>query len=397
MTRNLSVVIGIFIIVAVLLFVIGVARSVQPGVKHLDQRELSEQIRSCVTGTGYRQSCLRKIAETLVVTSKPSDALAAMSGAVTSLGFLPGCHELTHYIGQESYRKFRSIKEAFSEGTYECYGAYYHGVIEGFFSEFRRKVPNAEYDSLAPILIDTCEQARGETPVLYTECLHGIGHGLMFISDMDVPRALSVCDTLTLKSERQSCYGGVFMENSTSTTQDGHVSVWVRSDDPSYPCTVLDAPYKASCYQYQGTYVAVQTVGEAGSWDAVITFCNRIPEEFRQDCFFTIGTNQPSGTEDLTRMYAVCSQASDESLRQACVRGVVASLTGWYQGDPARSVRLCSAVSSEDSAICYRQIGSSLLAWTGSEDETDRLCDGVGGKEHSSWCREGKYLEGKNE
>ena len=50
------------------------------------------------------------------------------------------------------------------------------------------------------------------TFLLY-QCVHGLGHGLMIYSRNDLPYSLRICDGLATAWDRNSCTGGVFMQN----------------------------------------------------------------------------------------------------------------------------------------------------------------------------------------
>ena len=67
-------------------------------------------------------------------------------------------------------------------------------------------------------------EAEYEAPVVYFECTHGVGHGAMFVTEGDVPVSLKLCDALSGEAALHSCYSGVFMENSSSSTSQDHPS-----------------------------------------------------------------------------------------------------------------------------------------------------------------------------
>ena len=64
-------------------------------------------------------------------------------------------------------------------------------------------------------------------PLTYRECVHGLGHGAMYITDSDLNQALALCNALSNQKDQEACYSGVFMENSSSSTNIDHPSKFI--------------------------------------------------------------------------------------------------------------------------------------------------------------------------
>ena len=88
-------------------------------------------------------------------------------------------------------------------------------------------------------------------PAVHTEefllyqCVHGLGHGLMIYSGLDLPWSLQTCDRLQTDFDRVSCTGGVFMQN--LDTEHGHLAL-PAPKDPIYPCNAVAERHKVYCY-----------------------------------------------------------------------------------------------------------------------------------------------------
>src|SRR6185369_728631 len=95
---------------------------------------------------------------------------------------------------------FSHCREAYASGCY-------HGVLEGYLSS-RASVTAEDVGALCGSLGES-----GKTDWLKFQCVHGLGHGLTMYYDHDILKALLLCDALKSSRERDSCYGGVFMEN----------------------------------------------------------------------------------------------------------------------------------------------------------------------------------------
>ena len=269
------------------------------------------------------------------------------------------CHEVTHYLGRLEYKNKQSIMEAYKECSPVCHGGCYHGVIEGYFLQKNISVygnPNITGEILKACgKLEDYEQSR-----LYYECQHGIGHAMMLITGDELPDSLKLCDSLRNSEEREACYSGVFMESSSSSTNDYHTSKYTKADDPLYPCDILDDRYLRLCYSYQSSYFSIIT---KYSWDETIKLCNMVPEKYRDGCFKIMGSNQVGFTQNQTLMKDDCYLIKDDKMRDFCVQGVVDSLGGRYKGDINRIVNFCGAVNYENKESCYRRMGVQLSGW----------------------------------
>src|SRR5437867_2527136 len=72
----------------------------------------------------------------------------------------------------------------------------------------------------------------------YYNCVHGLGHGIMSITRNELFDSLKICDNLTGSWERQSCWGGAFMENVMADNRN-HTTKYLKLDDLLYPCNAV--------------------------------------------------------------------------------------------------------------------------------------------------------------
>src|SRR5438093_640850 len=79
-------------------------------------------------------------------------------------------------------------------------------------------------------------------------CLHGLGHALMYFTENQLDKSLQGCDSLPDGWSRESCYGGVFMENVFSSNPEIRN---VSATDYHHPCNQIDAKYRGACYLMQ--------------------------------------------------------------------------------------------------------------------------------------------------
>lgn len=277
------------------------------------------------------------------------------------------CHEVAHYIGRDAYKIERSIPVLFSKRAEACWGGFYHGVVEGYFEAKQTTSPQR----LAEEIKLACGKKEDyESPRAWSECIHGIGHALMFISNGDLPKSLKYCDELP-SQQSDTCYGGVFMENSSSSTNMDHPTEYLRSGDPFYPCNILDEKYLHSCYSYQSSYFAELSDWD---WEKTAQLCARVPEPYQDRCFLTIGTNQVGFTGDLPKMHQTCALMPTLARERICTEGVVDGLSGRFRSNPAKLIEFCSTAPEWLKKDCWSRIGTSASDWTAEKNDVKLIC-----------------------
>ena len=163
--------------------------------------------------------------------------------------FRRDCHPVVHAIGRETYRLKGNIHDSFSACDQTCHSGCYHGSVERFlrgdniYAQIDKHPSTAELKQKAAVACDPNIALR-----LRFQCLHGLGHALLFFSRYQLAQSLGVCDVLPDSWSQSSCYGGVFMENvfnATPETRD------LSPTDYHYPCNQLAAKYRGECYVMQ--------------------------------------------------------------------------------------------------------------------------------------------------
>jgi len=302
------------------------------------------------------------------------------------------CHELTHYLTRLSYQKEQSISKVYDSCTSVCHGGCYHGVIEEYLSEKNLSLDlSSNYDQIKQEIIKICGQKSDyKVPLLFDECLHGIGHGTMYITDADLPKALKLCDLLEDEQKQQTCYGGAFMENSSSSTNLDHPSKFIKADDPLYPCDILDKKYLGVCYRYQSSHFAIIS---QSNWGQVAKMCMQVPQDFRPACFLTIGSNLVGFTQVTKTIIDNCSLIEEENYQSYCYQGAVDALAIRYRDDASRGFDFCSQVPSQYQKSCFNQYGISISPWSNDPNNLSKLCDKLENPQYALWCKgENKYV-----
>ncbi len=148
------------------------------------------------------------------------------------------CHPITHVIGREAALKFSNVSDAYTEGDSYCWSGYYHGVLETFLNKIGRENLVSKIDTV-------CAGIEGKSRYSfdYYNCVHGLGHGVMAITDTELFESLSYCNNLAGDWEQKSCASGVFMEN-VIVDNLNHFTKYLKPEEPPYPCTATTDKYK---------------------------------------------------------------------------------------------------------------------------------------------------------
>lgn len=336
-------------------------------------------------GRGGRDGCYRTVSEKILNRLSLERVLDIFQKNETRPEIFSRCHEATHFLARKEYKRVQDLKEIFSVCTAVCHGGCYHGAMESYFAQKNLPIQNPGDPAIEKEIQNACgAPSKNQKPNVYTECLHGIGHAVMFITDGDIFKSLALCDKLGLISEKETCYGGVFMENSSSSTNNDHPGKFIRKDDPLYPCSALDERYLQQCFAYQSSHFAIIS---KHNWAKTAELCRTVPEKYRRGCFEIIGTNQVGFTQDMSIMKKNCGTIREPEFKDACIRGVVISLTGRYHDDPERIIPFCPIVDPENKKSCYEQIDSSLLGWFSDETEKNQYCALLKEPSYSNLCQ----------
>ena len=258
------------------------------------------------------------------------------------------CHPVVHAVGRETYRIKGNIHDSFTACDQTCHSGCYHGSVERFlrgdaiYEQLDKHPSTAELKQKVALACDPNIPAR-----LRFQCLHGLGHALMFFSRYQLVPSLEACDALPEAWSQTSCYGGVFMENVSNATPETRD---LSPTDYHYPCNKIAQKYRGECYVMQTSRMTEMGL----STDKIFSECERAGV-FRQQCVLSIGRDL-SNEARVGRSRAAsqkCELVSDES-RHSCIRGVVYALIDntW---DGRYAVPFCASFSrAADQDDCLR-------------------------------------------
>ncbi len=324
-------------------------------------------------------------------------------------------HTYAHHIGIEAYRLWPDVSGTFVLCTKSFSSGCYHGVIQAYFQG--RGTPDEE---IVDALCEPYKSVEHSRWILF-QCVHGMGHGLTMYYGHDLPMALEACDLLQDNWDRQSCYGGAFMENIMGASAPHHpatllhdsvssqgaatgsrgaatgshgaatASEWKALDpaDPLYPCSVMEQRYLVQCYLMQTSamlYLNGGDLTDASYW------CDRAPNAFRRTCHQSLGRSVTARTKDPKRAERLCRSGS-ERYRGWCYVGVVKAFVDWTSNAES-GLEFCRVVEDVGhKSMCYKALGEEIATLAADAETQGSLC-ARSEEEHVGDCRRGARLRG---
>lgn len=324
--------------------------------------------------------CYSKAAEAFIERYEIPEILAVFKKNEKEPEFFTKCHLTAHYLGRLAYKKFGSAQKVFSQSDYTCLGGVIHGAMEGYFIE--KDIPLTPENE--PLIADEVADLCGKyddypVPQKHTECLHGLGHALMFYAQNEVPKALELCDVLGI-SDREICYSGVFMENWTNVGNVDHPTKYARLNDPLFPCPVLARQYQRICYTY-GVLVLPQS-----SIQKSIEACFKVPDEYQNDCFQTLGRDRTIISASPKEIKDQCDQIINPNFIRECYKGAAYNLVIRFGTQSDLAFQFCDLI--KDKSDCYAQIGRGLRKMARDQNEILAACSRTNNKEYEKICVE---------
>jgi hypothetical protein len=310
-------------------------------------RAPSEPLVDCSGALASDYACYQQRYQNLTRDSGVEAAFVELKDEFAENEFVKtNCHQLVHVIGRTAFDLYGDIPGAYGRGDHFCEGGYYHGAVEAVAAKIGPEKIRDEADTLCAGPREERERSND-----HFNCVHGIGHGLMGIQDNEVFDSLETCDALKDEWERESCYGGVFMENRNAVYNPSHPSKYLREDLPLYPCTEVQTRYKAECYKNQTEY-ALWTQGD--DFAKVFDLCAEIEDDSRPACYWSLGRDASwkGNSSDAAETKSTCMLGRDYEARSNCVIGAVEDFI-LYENE-AQARELCESLDADLRAACFR-------------------------------------------
>ena len=351
-------------------------------------------------GAAERTACYSRLLSERLGAQGVADAVATLDAlAAADADVAEHAHEYAHGIGIEAYSRSPDIAATFAACGDGYSSGCRHGVIQAYF-EARDQVTTSEVEAL-------CQPFKSATAsrwVLF-QCVHGMGHGLTMFHAHDLPRALADCDLLTEGWDRESCYGGAFMENVINVTSPHHPASQLAAqshhhqtaaafkaidpDDPLYPCSIMAERYLNACYQMQTSVMLYHNHGDIA---AAGRSCDRAPAHMRSVCYQSLGRDITSyALRDPQKSADLCAKGS-EAYRPACYFGAAKALVDWTATTGA-AFTFCRIVAQEPGGpTCYQALGEEIATLVATTPEREEQCTRAQDPAAVAACRQGAGL-----
>jgi hypothetical protein len=313
--------------------------------------------------------------------SEGPKAALALANRLYDQGNDPACHRVSHFIGAAALVRFDgNVARALAAGDATCWSGYYHGVLERALVKAKSLEPAA----LAAVARPLCS-SRGVRPIVLYGCFHGLGHGLMIATGLSLPISLDVCGRLRRWWDRDACRGGVFMEN--LSTSYGFHSVWLKADDPIYPCNWVTHAEKRRCYLNVTTRILPFVDDD---WNKTAATCARVEHDFVDECFQSLGRDASNRSgRDPQEIAEHCALARPFGYEGSCVQSASYDITTNFTS-AARSRELCGVVDPAVRRQCYYGLGYALARFRATPEARAADCRGLTGEpEYVAACVRG--------
>ncbi len=312
------------------------------------QRE-TKAIPECTGAASQQFSCLKDRYHELVMQRSTKEAFDELKTTYNTNTFVQSsCHQLTHIIGRAAAERYGDVPTAFGQGDSFCWSGHYHGVMEFVAAKIG-------LENLTKELPNICKSIAEKDTYSFDHynCVHGLGHGVMGVNSNELFVALESCNALTDWWERESCYGGVFMENVMVDFNNETTTKYLKPEDPMYPCNAVEEKYKQQCYLMQTSY-ALKVQGY--NFKTVFGLCDATEEKFRDTCYQSLGRDASGNTvSNLQGTKERCLLGKDYRAQSNCVIGAVKDFVSYHHSD-VQAKELCNAFEPKIAELCHATI-----------------------------------------
>ena len=121
------------------------------------------------------------------------------------------CHDIMHHVAHVAVTEYGSFQSAYAHGTYDCGNGYFHGVVEEVLRQ--SGVEGFTPSAIGHFCDDVPVLASATRAFAVLNCVHGLGHALVYDHSGSLAAALPLCVEIKGDDLRSECTAGAFMEN----------------------------------------------------------------------------------------------------------------------------------------------------------------------------------------
>jgi hypothetical protein len=254
----------------------------------------------------------------------------------------PSCHDQAHELGKVAYATSRDMPGALRACQTRCVSGCMHGVLMEAFTER----PGALRERIATL----CDGDAFRRIHKKGDCVHGVGHGVAYVSDYDVPRALALCEALGERAYQYYCASGAYMQ--VFMTFQKQISARVDH----YPCDEAKR-FAAACYRYKVFFMLARAAARGQGMEAVAAECLGLPSRVQPACFHGIGHASVGPVAQApARIHEVCERGPAPA-QWLCIQGVVEKLA---ELDEPAAQRVCAELHAKNAEVCQEATRNKL-------------------------------------
>lgn len=305
------------------------------------------------------------------------------------------CHVLGHKIGErvvaEDPEKWVDVIP-FNPPDGLCSNGYIHGVTGG---RFRSEVLSDEMiESNIPDFTRACVNRPGWSPndLDRSICYHGMGHLYDFITNADLPKALTICSRTTPPEYGRMCIEGVFMQIYQPLEPDDYQLIAQMKVKPTkttvraYCASFKDPEYVGACLreswamfmdgirsgelagsfcsgqpnaqQTENCYQSISSiVGRMSLSDVTraLHACGNFPEEWRGMCYdYSAEAVLEENRTEATKALTVCTDAGGSYTGQ-CLSYLLSHTDFLFGNNASEYQSFCAALPSAYQPECQQR------------------------------------------
>lgn len=323
--------------------------------------------------------CYKINAEDFINQFKLSEIMAVFYQNEKTPEFFSKCHLTAHYLGQIAYKRYRGVAAVFSEANHACLGGLYHGAVEGYF--IAQNITDIKDNKIKQQIKNVCGTAKDyDDPQKFTECNHGLGHAMMYLTENDLLEALDLCDALSSFNEQGLCYTGALMANADSFKSTDHPTKYIKEDDLLYPCPILKKHHQGQCYTYGVLSRFQNDIPKA------ISICLKVPAEFQSSCFETFGRDRTMLSADPEELKSQCYQIKKGEFIKNCIAGTSYNLVIRFGINSKIPIDYCEITELEYKSSCYTRVFGALNNISKDKEVIKNFCEQIGDENYKNKC-----------
>lgn len=254
----------------------------------------------------------------------------------------PSCHDHAHELGKAAYAVTQDMPAVLQACQTRCVSGCMHGVLMEAFTE--------RPGSLRERIATLCDGATFRQIHKKGDCVHGVGHGAIYVSDYDMPKALKLCEAVGERAYQYYCASGAYMQIFMTYQRQ----IAARTDQ--YPCDEAKQ-FAAACYRYKVFFMLARAGSRGEGLDAVIKECLGLPARVQPACFHGIGhASVGLVAQTPTKVHEVCERGP-EPAQWLCIQGIVEKLA---ELDEPAAQRVCAELRGKNAEVCQEATRNKL-------------------------------------